>query len=108
MSLWRPRSLGGRLLRGLLHVVAGFWLIYVRFPQLQPSHREAAVQAWAQRMLALWGIRLVVAGEPPRTGPVLVVANHISWLDVYVILATCPCRFVAKSEVRQWPQPADR
>jgi len=33
----------------------------------------------------------------------LLAANHISWLDVYVILATCPCRFVAKSEVRQWP-----
>lgn len=33
----------------------------------------------------------------------LLVANHISWLDVYIILATCPCRFVAKSEVLQWP-----
>jgi 1-acyl-sn-glycerol-3-phosphate acyltransferase len=93
----------GRLLRGLAHVVAGFWLIYVRFPQLQPSHREAAVQAWAQRLLALWGIRLVVAGEPPRTGPVLVVANHISWLDILVLHAARHCRFVSKADVRHWP-----
>ena len=93
----------GRLVRGLLHVVAGFWLIYVRFPQLQPSHREAAVQAWAQRLLALWGIRLVVAGEPPHQGPVLVVANHISWLDILVLHAARHCRFVSKSDVKRWP-----
>lgn len=93
----------GRLMRGLVHVVAGFWLIYVRFPQLQPSHREAAVQAWAQRMLALWGIRLEVVGEPPHSGPVLVVANHISWLDILVLHAARYCRFVSKSDVKHWP-----
>jgi 1-acyl-sn-glycerol-3-phosphate acyltransferase len=93
----------GRLTRGLLHVVAGFWLIYVRFPQLQPSHREAAVQAWAQRMLGLWGIRLVVVGEPPQKGPALVVANHISWLDILVLHAARHCRFVSKSDVKHWP-----
>jgi 1-acyl-sn-glycerol-3-phosphate acyltransferase len=93
----------GRLMRGLLHVVAGFWLIYVRFPQLQPSHREAAVQAWAQRLLVLWGINLVVAGEPPHQGPVLVVANHISWLDILVLHAARHCRFVSKSDVKHWP-----
>ena len=93
----------GRLMRGLAHVVAGFWLIYVRFPQLQPSHRDAAVQAWAQRMLGLWGIRLVVVGEPPLRGPVLVVANHISWLDILVLHAARHCRFVSKSDVKHWP-----
>jgi 1-acyl-sn-glycerol-3-phosphate acyltransferase len=93
----------GRLMRGMLHVVAGFWLIYVRFPQLQPSHREAAVQAWAQRMLVLWGIRLEVMGEPPHSGPVLVVANHISWLDILVLHAARHCRFVSKSDVKHWP-----
>jgi 1-acyl-sn-glycerol-3-phosphate acyltransferase len=93
----------GRLVRGLLHVMAGFWLIYVRFPQLQPSHREAAVQAWAQRLLALWGIRLVVTGAPPHQGPVLVVANHISWLDILVLHAARHCRFVSKADVKHWP-----
>ena len=93
----------GRLARGLLHIVAGFWLIYVRFPQLPPSHREAAVQVWAQRLLALWGIRLVVLGEPPRSGPALLVANHISWLDILVLHAARHCRFVSKADVKHWP-----
>jgi 1-acyl-sn-glycerol-3-phosphate acyltransferase len=36
-------------------------------------------------------------------GPALVVANHVSWLDVYVLNAGAPARFVAKSETRGWP-----
>ena len=93
----------GRLMRGLLHIGAGFWLVFVRFPRLQTTHREAAVQAWAQRMLAVCGIGLTIRGEPPAKGPLLLVANHISWLDILVLHAARHCRFVSKSDVRHWP-----
>jgi len=93
----------GRLVRGLWHIAVGLWTIYVHFPQLAPSHREARVQAWAQRLLALWGIRLVVRGTPVHAGPMLLVANHISWLDIVVMHAARHCRFVSKSEVQRWP-----
>jgi 1-acyl-sn-glycerol-3-phosphate acyltransferase len=33
----------------------------------------------------------------------MIVANHVSWLDIFVINALYPCRFVAKSEIRSWP-----
>ena len=33
----------------------------------------------------------------------LIVANHVSWLDIFVINALHPCRFVAKAEIRSWP-----
>ncbi len=92
-----------RLLRGVLHIVTGLWTIYRHFPQLAPTHREARVQAWAGQLLALWGIRLVVRGEPPRMGPVLLVANHISWLDILVMHAARHCRFISKSDIRRWP-----
>jgi 1-acyl-sn-glycerol-3-phosphate acyltransferase len=99
------KSLGAlaRLSRGLLHILWGLWTIYLRFPQLPPSHKEAHVQAWAQRLLVLWGIRLVIRGTPPHSGPVLLVANHISWLDIVVMHAARHCRFVSKSDVRHWP-----
>ena len=93
----------GRMMRGLLHIGAGFWLVFVRFPRLQTTHREAAVQAWAQRMLAVCGIGLTIRGEPPAKGPLLLVANHISWLDILVLHAARHCRFVSKSDVRHWP-----
>jgi len=92
-----------RLLRGLLHIAVGLWTIYLRFPQLSPSHREARIQVWAHRMLVLWGIGLEVRGEPPHSGPALLVANHISWLDILVIHATRHCRFVSKSDIKHWP-----
>jgi len=61
------------------------------------------VQQWAQRFLAIWRIRLEVHGQPPQRGPLLLVANHISWLDILVLHAAGFCRFVAKSDVGRWP-----
>ena len=36
-------------------------------------------------------------------GNVLIVANHISWLDIFVLNAVQPSRFVAKAELARWP-----
>ncbi len=58
----------------------------------------------AKRTLAALNVRLRVRGAPPvTTGAVLVVANHVSWLDVYALNAVAPARFLAKREVRGWP-----
>ena len=92
-----------KLLRGLWHVLMGMWTIYLRFPQLNPEQREARVQAWALQFLALWGIHLKVLGQPVVNGPALIVANHISWLDILVMHAARHCRFVSKSDIRDWP-----
>jgi 1-acyl-sn-glycerol-3-phosphate acyltransferase len=92
-----------KLLHGLWHVLAGWYTIYFRFPQLSPQQREARVQVWAAQLLRIWGIGLEVRGQPVLTGPALMVCNHISWLDILVIHATRHCRFVSKSELREWP-----
>lgn len=92
-----------KLLRGLWHVVMGMWTIYARFPQLSAEQREMRVQAWALQFLALWDIHLQVRGQPVTQGPALIVANHISWLDISVIHAARHCRFVSKSDIRDWP-----
>lgn len=92
-----------KFLRGLWHVFMGMWTIYFRFPQLTPEQREMRVQAWALQFLALWNIHLQVRGQPVVNGPALLVANHISWLDILVIHAARHCRFVSKSDVRDWP-----
>jgi len=84
-------------------MATGLWTIRVIFPRLTSAQREVRVQAWAQRLLHLWGIAVVVRGTPPANGPLLLVANHISWLDIVVIHATRHCRFVSKSDVKHWP-----
>lgn len=93
----------GRLLRGFWHIGVGWWTIQLHFPRWSAEQREARVQVWAAQLLALWGIRLVVRGQPPLGGPVLLVANHLSWLDIVVMHAARHCRFVSKADVQRWP-----
>lgn len=92
-----------KLLRGVWHLLVGWATIYFRFPQLNSQQREARVQVWAMQLLHIWGIDLEVRGRPVMQGPALLVCNHISWLDILVIHATRHCRFVSKSELRDWP-----
>ena len=92
-----------KILRGLWHLLAGLWTIYLSFPRMSVEQREMQVQAWALKLLALWGIHLKVIGQPVRSGPALIVSNHISWLDILVIHAARFCRFVSKSDIRSWP-----
>jgi 1-acyl-sn-glycerol-3-phosphate acyltransferase len=92
-----------RLGRALGHAIAGFATIAFRFPHLDAVQREARVQAWDEAMLHVLGIGLEVHGRPPARGPMLLVANHISWLDILVMHAARHCRFVAKADVRHWP-----
>jgi len=92
-----------KLLRVLACVLSGFLTIVFVFPRLSQEQREYRVQAWAHKMLACLAIKLVVKGKPPVSGPVLLAANHISWLDILVMHAARHCRFVSKSDVKHWP-----
>ncbi|MGD9785353.1 MAG: lysophospholipid acyltransferase family protein [Hyphomicrobiaceae bacterium] len=59
---------------------------------------------WYHRKVCrLFGLRLHIEGEVVRDRPVLLVANHTSWLDITVLSAVAPVSFVAKSEVGTWP-----
>lgn len=92
-----------RVARALAHALGGWFTIVFVFPRLSPAQQHVRVQAWAWRMLRIMGIELVVHGTPPLTGPVLLAANHISWLDILVMHAARHCRFISKSEVHHWP-----
>ncbi|RZJ08190.1 MAG: 1-acyl-sn-glycerol-3-phosphate acyltransferase [Acidovorax sp.] len=92
-----------RLLRMLGHIAKGLWIVALRFPALPADQQHAHVQAWATQMLACAGVSLRIVGEPPVSGPVMLVANHISWLDIPVMHAARHCRFVSKSDVQGWP-----
>jgi len=96
-------SASWRLLRAIAHMLSGWWTIRFRFARLSPAERAQCVQQWAERMLNLMGIRLTVHGTPPAHGPVLVVCNHLSWLDIVAIHAARHVRFVSKASVRHWP-----
>lgn len=60
-------------------------------------------RTWSRILLFLCGARIKVRGEPSRVGPALCVANHVSWIDIFVINCVRSTSFIAKSEIRHWP-----
>ena len=92
-----------RLLRLLAHILSGLWTVALRFPALSPEQQQVRVQAWSLKLLACVGVSLAIRGQPPANGPVMLVANHLSWLDIPVLHAARYCRFVSKSDVQGWP-----
>lgn len=99
----KPVRVAFKLSRALLHLLRGGWIIWRHFPRLEARQRERHVQVWAGQMLQIFGVRLVRHGHSLAPGPVLLVANHISWLDILVMHASGYCRFISKADVRGWP-----
>lgn len=96
LGLWR-------LLRLTLHVLHGLALVQLRFGAFTAAQRQAKVAWWSGKMLRLLGITLTSTGQP-RPGAKLLVANHVSWLDIASIHAVMPeARFVSKADVKAWP-----
>ncbi|MEE1942861.1 lysophospholipid acyltransferase family protein [Streptomyces sp. TRM 70361] len=67
-----------------------------------PERRARLVRRWAGAVAAAAGVRVRITGVP-AAGPVLVVANHVSWLDVPLLAAVAPGRMLAKREVGGYP-----
>ncbi|HKB58644.1 MAG TPA: lysophospholipid acyltransferase family protein [Gallionellaceae bacterium] len=87
-----------------LHIIGGLGLAVV-YPLFGATAQHAILRWWSKAVLAILGVRLDAQGARPGMleGGVLLVANHVSWLDVFAVNAVRPSCFVAKSEVRDWP-----
>lgn len=94
-----------RLLRVGVHLARGVAIMALLFFFMEPRTRRARIERWCSGLLAILAVKLDVTGAPPLPGdaPLMIVANHISWLDIIAINAVLPVRFVAKSEVQTWP-----
>ena len=88
-----------------IHLIAGLWMCAVVFPLTDAQGRERRIKRWSGQLLSICGVQLDVrhAAEAQQAPRALIVANHVSWLDIFVINAHHPCRFVAKSDIRDWP-----
>lgn len=93
------------LARLALHLAVGLVKAALLFPFLDAAGRDRRIQRWSEQLVRLCGLRLQCdAGlQPQAASPALIICNHISWLDIFVINSIHPCRFVAKSDIRDWP-----
>jgi 1-acyl-sn-glycerol-3-phosphate acyltransferase len=91
-----------RLARLVLHSVVGAVVVRLVYPFVSRETRMGLRARWCRRVLNVLGVDLRVVGTVPP-GCNLIAANHISWLDVFVVGAVFPCWYVSKSETRAWP-----
>jgi 1-acyl-sn-glycerol-3-phosphate acyltransferase len=92
-----------RLVRVVLHGLHGLAIVMLVFPRLGAEARQRRIAWWSRRVFERFGARLDVVGSF-RPGAKLLVANHVSWLDIMAVHAVCPqARFVSKADVKSWP-----
>jgi len=87
----------------LLHLVWGVALAGVLFPLTSTARRDRLIMGWARRLLRVLGVQFRPGAAPALPGGALLVCNHVSWLDIYLIFAAQRVHFVSKAEVRAWP-----
>ena len=97
-----------------LHVLLGLATVVAVFPWITQVSRNRINQQWSRILIAIAGARVMASGltltaavrrdgVETTSGGRLVLANHISWLDIIAINAVLPSRFIAKAEIREWP-----
>ncbi len=94
---WRIVRLTTQLLWGLLISVTSF-------ARGEQRHRHAVIRSWSREVLHRAGVEVRTVGFPADADkPVTLVANHVSWSDIFALNTQHACHFIAKSELKSWP-----
>ena len=79
------------------------WMAAALFGRRASAHlRLGVMRRWGRGCLWVFGARVEVVGTPPSP-PFLLVSNHLGYLDVLLLAATSPARFLSRADVAHWP-----
>lgn len=104
----------GRFASVFLFTICCLFVVAFMLPGASAQKRGRIIRRWAGRFLKWLGIRVNVSGSfadsqiaetgvTPESVGRLVIANHVSFLDVFVLNTIVPSSFVAKAEIASWP-----
>lgn len=102
--LWRLPALLVHLVL-MLPLVVVLVLLNPVTARLRPGGERldhVAIRLWSAALVRIFGLRVRRFGHP-LPGAVLLVANHVSWLDIELVHSQCVASFVAKAEIARWP-----
>lgn len=87
------------------HILYATAITALLFPFLTDKTRTRLERRWNSGLMGILNIKIRLGGVVPDLSVqnMMVVANHVSWLDIYLLNAVRPVRFVSKVEVRSWP-----
>jgi 1-acyl-sn-glycerol-3-phosphate acyltransferase len=87
------------------HAAVAAALLRFAYPRISTARRRALMRWWSAKLLRILNVTTQVAGSAPAADHpgAMIAANHVSWLDIFLISSARPTRFIAKSEIRDWP-----
>jgi len=92
-----------RLVLLVTWVCGGLLTVITAFPVLGLGPRQWLIRNWSRVLMRCCGVEVRYHGQPKRQGAVLWVANHVSWVDIFVMDSVRAVSFIAKSDIRKWP-----
>jgi 1-acyl-sn-glycerol-3-phosphate acyltransferase len=89
----------------LVHAAVAAFLVHVVYPRISFDRRREVLRWWSGKLLRILNVTAHVKGPVPSMAErgAMIAANHVSWLDIFLISSVRPTRFIAKSEIRDWP-----
>ncbi|HRD76580.1 MAG TPA: lysophospholipid acyltransferase family protein, partial [Hyphomicrobiaceae bacterium] len=98
-----PRLRSTLVLAGFLALTVPLMPVQWLLLHISPRAARQLPSLYHRALCRLIGLRRRVTGGITPGAPVLIVANHVSWLDIPLLSAIGPVTFVAKREVSAWP-----
>lgn len=94
-----------RLVRLILKLISGLLLSVTRYRNADADGKRRINSKWSRELLAIAGIQVRAVDFPvvANSHAVTLVANHVSWADIFALNSQRPCHFIAKAELRDWP-----
>lgn len=87
----------------ILWIASSLLSVAVIYPFLPLAGRNFMNHNWSRALMRVCGVQVHVHGEPRMRGAALWVANHVSWIDIFILSSVRCVAFIAKSDIRQWP-----
>lgn len=95
-----------RISRIIVHTLIGFFIAGLVLPLVSKAIRLRLIKWWCKHLLGTFNIRVISKGHIPPAHAIyrtMFIGNHISWADIHALNSLVPLRFIAKSEIKDWP-----
>ena len=96
-----------RVIRIVVHTLVGVTTAASVFPLSSKHFKLRLIKWWCRYLLDIFNVRVVINGHVPPSyqtaSNIMFIANHVSWVDIHALNSIIPTRFIAKSDIRNWP-----
>lgn len=87
----------------IIFLLLGLFLTGLIYPWIRQSRRDVITRWWSRGLVRICGVRLRIEGQPIINDAVMWAANHVSWIDIFLLNSIRTTNFIAKKEIRDWP-----